>query len=107
MAKQVRLYRRQSRNRLGIRRQRRTVQPGNTAKAGDEQGLRRHQAPQRKVCKISVQMGKRMARQPACPQPAVGAAFGKNGAITPWIAVWLPNVIVAAGGGYLILKEDR
>ncbi len=38
---------------------------------------------------------------------AVGAAFGKNGAITPWIAVWLPNIIVAAGGGYLILKEDR
>jgi LPS export ABC transporter permease LptG len=38
---------------------------------------------------------------------AVGAAFGKNGAVTPWIAVWLPNVIVAAGGGYLILKEDR
>jgi LPS export ABC transporter permease LptG len=38
---------------------------------------------------------------------AVGAAFGKNGAITPWIAVWLPNVIVAAGGGFLILKEDR
>jgi lipopolysaccharide export LptBFGC system permease protein LptF len=38
---------------------------------------------------------------------AVGAAFGKNGAITPWIAVWLPNAIVAAGGGYLILKEDR
>jgi LPS export ABC transporter permease LptG len=38
---------------------------------------------------------------------AVGAAFGKNGAITPWIAVWLPNAIIAAGGGYLILKEDR
>ena len=38
---------------------------------------------------------------------AVGAAFGKNGALTPWIAVWLPNFIVAAGGGYLILKEDR
>ena len=37
---------------------------------------------------------------------AVGAAFGKNGAITPWIAVWLPNVIMAAAGGYLILKED-
>ena len=38
---------------------------------------------------------------------AVGAAFGKNGAVTPWIAVWLPNVIVAAGGGFLILKEDH
>lgn len=38
---------------------------------------------------------------------AVGAAFGKNGALTPWVAVWLPNFIVAAGGGYLILKEDR
>lgn len=38
---------------------------------------------------------------------AVGAAFGKNGAITPWLAVWLPNFIVAAGGGYLILKEDH
>ena len=38
---------------------------------------------------------------------AVGAAFGKNGAIAPWVAVWLPNVIVAAGGGYLILKEDH
>jgi LPS export ABC transporter permease LptG len=38
---------------------------------------------------------------------AVGAAFGKNGAMTPWVAVWLPNAIIAAGGGYLILKEDR
>jgi LPS export ABC transporter permease LptG len=38
---------------------------------------------------------------------AVGAAFGKNGAITPWIAVWLPNAIMAAGGGYLIYKEDH
>jgi lipopolysaccharide export LptBFGC system permease protein LptF len=38
---------------------------------------------------------------------AVGAAFGKNGALTPWVAVWLPNAIVAAGGAYLILQEDR
>jgi lipopolysaccharide export system permease protein len=38
---------------------------------------------------------------------AVGAAFGKNGALTPWVAVWLPNAIVAAGGGYLIYKEDH
>jgi lipopolysaccharide export LptBFGC system permease protein LptF len=38
---------------------------------------------------------------------AVGAAFGKNGALDPTIAVWLPNWIMMAGGGYLILKEDR
>jgi len=38
---------------------------------------------------------------------AVGAAFGKNGAIQPWLAVWLPNAIMAAVGGYLIYKEDR
>ncbi len=38
---------------------------------------------------------------------AVGAAFGKNGAITPWLAVWLPNFIMAAAGAALILKEDR
>jgi len=38
---------------------------------------------------------------------AVGAAFGKNGALDPWVAVWLPNVIVAAVGGALILQEDR
>ena len=38
---------------------------------------------------------------------AVGAAFGKNGALTPWLAVWLPNAIMAGAGGALILKEDR
>ena len=38
---------------------------------------------------------------------AVGAAFGKNGALPPWVAVWLPNAITAAAGGYLILQEDR
>ena len=37
---------------------------------------------------------------------AVGAAFGKNGAMTPWVAVWLPNVIMAAAGGFMIFKED-
>ncbi len=38
---------------------------------------------------------------------AIGAAFGKNGALPPWIAVWLPNAIMAFAGGALILKEDR
>ena len=38
---------------------------------------------------------------------AVGAAFGKNGALAPWIAVWLPNAIMAFAGGFMILKEDR
>ncbi len=38
---------------------------------------------------------------------AVGAAFGKNGALPPWIAVWLPNAIMAGAGGTLIVKEDR
>ena len=38
---------------------------------------------------------------------AVGAAFGKNGAMTPWLAVWLPNAIMAAAGGFMIFKEDH
>jgi lipopolysaccharide export system permease protein len=38
---------------------------------------------------------------------AVGAAFGKNGALPPWLAVWLPNAIMAGAGGALIVKEDR
>lgn len=38
---------------------------------------------------------------------AVGAAFGKNGALQPWLAVWLPNAIMAAGGGFLIFQEDH
>jgi lipopolysaccharide export system permease protein len=38
---------------------------------------------------------------------AVGAAFGKNGALAPWLAVWLPNAIMFAAGAALILKEDR
>ena len=38
---------------------------------------------------------------------AVGAAFGKNGAIEPWIAVWLPNAIMATAGGYMIYREDH
>lgn len=38
---------------------------------------------------------------------AVGAAFGKNGALSPWVAVWLPNAITAAAGSFMIYKEER
>lgn len=38
---------------------------------------------------------------------AVGAAFGKNGAMAPWLAVWLPNAIMAGAGGFMIFKEDN
>lgn len=38
---------------------------------------------------------------------AVGAAFGKNGAISPWLAVWGPNAIMAAAGGVMLFFEDH
>jgi lipopolysaccharide export system permease protein len=38
---------------------------------------------------------------------AIGAAFGKNGALPAWIAVWLPNAIMLVAGGALIFLEDR
>ena len=38
---------------------------------------------------------------------AVAAAFGKNGALDPYLAAWLPNVIMAVAGGWLIWQEDR
>jgi lipopolysaccharide export system permease protein len=38
---------------------------------------------------------------------AMSAAFGSNNALDPYVAAWLPNVIVAAVGGVLIFSEDR
>ncbi|GAC1546033.1 MAG: LptF/LptG family permease [Candidatus Velthaea sp.] len=38
---------------------------------------------------------------------AMAAAFGRNHTIDPYVAAWLPNVLMAAAGGYLILNEDR
>lgn len=38
---------------------------------------------------------------------ATAAAFGKNGALDPYAAAWLPNVIMAAAGGWMIWREDR
>jgi lipopolysaccharide export LptBFGC system permease protein LptF len=38
---------------------------------------------------------------------AVAGAFGKNGALDPYLAAWLPNIIMAAAGGWLVWREDR
>jgi lipopolysaccharide export system permease protein len=38
---------------------------------------------------------------------ALAGAFGKNGALDPYVAAWLPNVIATAAGGYLVWREDR
>ena len=38
---------------------------------------------------------------------ALAGAFGRNGSIDPYVAAWLPNVIMGAAGGILIWREDR
>jgi LPS export ABC transporter permease LptF len=38
---------------------------------------------------------------------ALAAAFGKNGSLDPYLAAWLPNIILAAVGIFLIWREDR
>ena len=38
---------------------------------------------------------------------ATAAAFGKNGALDPYFAAWLPNVVMGIVGGWLIWHEDR
>jgi lipopolysaccharide export system permease protein len=38
---------------------------------------------------------------------AVAGAFGRNGSLDPYLAAWLPNIIMALCGGYLIWREDR
>ncbi len=38
---------------------------------------------------------------------ALAAAFGKNGALNPYLAAWLPNIITAAAGAVLVWQEDR
>ncbi|GAC1573938.1 MAG: LPS export ABC transporter permease LptG [Candidatus Elarobacter sp.] len=35
------------------------------------------------------------------------SAIGKNGAVDPYLAAWLPNVIVATAGAVLVWREDR
>jgi lipopolysaccharide export system permease protein len=38
---------------------------------------------------------------------ALAGAFGRNGSLDPYVAAWLPNVIMGAAGGMLIWREDR
>jgi lipopolysaccharide export system permease protein len=38
---------------------------------------------------------------------AVSGAFGKNGALDPYLAAWLPNILVASAGAWLVWQEDR
>lgn len=38
---------------------------------------------------------------------ALFGAFGKNGALDPYLAAWLPNIVTAVLGGVLIWQEDR
>lgn len=35
------------------------------------------------------------------------SAIGKNGAIDPYLAAWLPNIVVASAGALLVWREDR
>ena len=38
---------------------------------------------------------------------ALTAAFGRNGSLDPTLAAWLPNVVMAAAGSFLIWREDK
>jgi lipopolysaccharide export system permease protein len=38
---------------------------------------------------------------------AMTAAFAHNGILNPYFAAWIPNILMAAGAGALILLEDR
>ena len=38
---------------------------------------------------------------------ALFSAFGKNGALDPYLAAWLPNIITGAAGALLCWREDR
>jgi lipopolysaccharide export system permease protein len=38
---------------------------------------------------------------------SVMTAFGNNGAIDPYLAAWIPNIIMGAAGGFLLWLEER
>ncbi len=38
---------------------------------------------------------------------AIASAFGRNGAINPYLAAWLPNVLTGSTGVFLLWREER
>jgi lipopolysaccharide export system permease protein len=38
---------------------------------------------------------------------ALAGAFGKNGALDPYLAAWLPNIVCGVAGGALVWRENR
>ena len=38
---------------------------------------------------------------------SAAAAFGRNGALNPYLAAWLPNIIMGTAGALLLLLEER
>jgi lipopolysaccharide export system permease protein len=38
---------------------------------------------------------------------SAASAFGRNGAINPFLAAWLPNIVVGTAGAILLWLEER
>lgn len=38
---------------------------------------------------------------------AIAAAFGRNDVINPYLAAWLPNVVMGGIGGFMVFREER
>jgi lipopolysaccharide export system permease protein len=38
---------------------------------------------------------------------AMSAAIGRNGALNPYFAAWMPNILMSSVGIFLLLREER
>lgn len=38
---------------------------------------------------------------------AIASAFGRNDVINPYLAAWLPNIVMGTVGGYMVVREER
>ena len=38
---------------------------------------------------------------------AAASAFGRNGAMNPYLAAWLPNIVIGTAGAVLLWLEER